>query len=79
MSSETRPVVFMDIQIGETPAGRIKMELFSDIVPKYVPVSVILPDPAFDDALGQRRTSDSFAQENIGDPILSKGGVYGPE
>jgi hypothetical protein len=25
----------MDIQIGETPAGRIKMELFSDIVPKY--------------------------------------------
>jgi peptidyl-prolyl isomerase H (cyclophilin H) len=26
----------MDIQIGETPAGRLKMELFSDIVPKYV-------------------------------------------
>jgi len=24
----------MDINIGETPAGRIKMELFSDIVPK---------------------------------------------
>ncbi|KAG2002410.1 peptidyl-prolyl cis-trans isomerase [Coprinopsis cinerea AmutBmut pab1-1] len=24
----------MDIQIGETPAGRIKFELFSDIVPK---------------------------------------------
>ncbi|KAF9262386.1 hypothetical protein L218DRAFT_960200 [Marasmius fiardii PR-910] len=34
MSSTTRPVVFMDINIGETPAGRIKMELFSDIVPK---------------------------------------------
>ncbi|KAF7299900.1 Peptidyl-prolyl cis-trans isomerase [Mycena chlorophos] len=30
----TRPVVFMDINIGETPAGRLKMELFSDIVPK---------------------------------------------
>jgi len=30
----TRPVVFMDIQIGETPAGRMKIELFSDIVPK---------------------------------------------
>ncbi|EPQ53031.1 hypothetical protein GLOTRDRAFT_100792 [Gloeophyllum trabeum ATCC 11539] len=29
-----RPVVFMDINIGETPAGRLKMELFSDIVPK---------------------------------------------
>jgi cyclophilin family peptidyl-prolyl cis-trans isomerase len=26
----------MDINIGETPAGRIKMELFSDIVPKCV-------------------------------------------
>ncbi|KAF4582679.1 Peptidyl-prolyl cis-trans isomerase H [Pleurotus pulmonarius] len=29
-----RPIVFMDINIGETPAGRMKMELFSDIVPK---------------------------------------------
>jgi cyclophilin family peptidyl-prolyl cis-trans isomerase len=26
----------MDINIGETPAGRLKMELFSDIVPKSV-------------------------------------------
>ena len=34
MASTTRPVVFMDINIGETPAGRMKMELFSDIVPK---------------------------------------------
>ncbi|KAH7931412.1 hypothetical protein BV22DRAFT_1101309 [Leucogyrophana mollusca] len=34
MASTTRPIVFMDINIGETPAGRIKMELFSDIVPK---------------------------------------------
>ncbi|KAF8625458.1 hypothetical protein AX17_006859 [Amanita inopinata Kibby_2008] len=32
--SATRPIVFMDINIGETPAGRMKMELFSDIVPK---------------------------------------------
>ncbi|KAJ4476597.1 cyclophilin-like domain-containing protein [Lentinula aciculospora] len=34
MSSTTRPIVFMDINIGETPAGRLKMELFSDIAPK---------------------------------------------
>ncbi|EIW82177.1 hypothetical protein CONPUDRAFT_81720 [Coniophora puteana RWD-64-598 SS2] len=33
-STTQRPIVFMDINIGETPAGRIKMELFSDIVPK---------------------------------------------
>ncbi|KAL7278277.1 hypothetical protein ACG7TL_008253 [Trametes sanguinea] len=33
-ASTTRPIVFMDINIGETPAGRLKMELFSDIVPK---------------------------------------------
>jgi peptidyl-prolyl isomerase H (cyclophilin H) len=36
MASTQRPIVFMDINIGETPAGRLKMELFSDIVPKYV-------------------------------------------
>ena len=36
MAPTTRPVVFMDINIGETPAGRMKMELYSDIVPKYV-------------------------------------------
>ncbi|KIO26070.1 hypothetical protein M407DRAFT_243867 [Tulasnella calospora MUT 4182] len=34
MSTPSRPIVFMDIQIGETPAGRMKFELFSDIVPK---------------------------------------------
>ena len=30
----------MDINIGETPAGRLKMELFSDIVPKYEPLII---------------------------------------
>jgi len=39
MSSTTRPIVFMDINIGETPAGRIKMELFSDVVPKFAPAT----------------------------------------
>ncbi|GAA5829394.1 hypothetical protein JCM3766R1_001084 [Sporobolomyces carnicolor] len=29
-----RPIVFFDISIGNTPAGRIKMELFDDIVPR---------------------------------------------
>jgi len=33
-AKQQRPVVFFDINIGETPAGRIKMELFSDVVPK---------------------------------------------
>ncbi|KAH9915576.1 cyclophilin-like domain-containing protein [Epithele typhae] len=33
-ANTTRPIVFMDINIGETPAGRLKLELFSDIVPK---------------------------------------------
>lgn len=36
MTSTQRPIVFMDVNIGETPAGRLKMELFSDIVPKCV-------------------------------------------
>jgi peptidyl-prolyl isomerase H (cyclophilin H) len=39
MASTQRPIVFMDLNIGETPAGRLKMELFSDIVPKYVALS----------------------------------------
>ncbi|GAA99063.1 uncharacterized protein L969DRAFT_49313 [Mixia osmundae IAM 14324] len=30
----TRPIVFFDISIGDTPAGRIKFELFSDVVPR---------------------------------------------
>lgn len=29
-----RSIVFFDVSIGDQPAGRIKMELFSDIVPK---------------------------------------------
>ncbi|KAI8068635.1 peptidyl-prolyl cis-trans isomerase H [Gongronella butleri] len=33
-SSIERPVVFFDISIGDVPVGRMKMELFSDIVPK---------------------------------------------
>ena len=32
----TRPIVFFDITIGGRPAGRIVMQLFSDIVPKTV-------------------------------------------
>lgn len=29
-----RPIVFFDLNVGETSVGRLKMELFSDIVPK---------------------------------------------
>ncbi|KAL2916113.1 Peptidyl-prolyl cis-trans isomerase-like 1 [Polyrhizophydium stewartii] len=31
---DENPVVFFDVSIGGQPAGRIKMELFKDIVPK---------------------------------------------
>jgi peptidyl-prolyl isomerase H (cyclophilin H) len=30
----TNPVVFFDVTIGGTDAGRIKMELFADVCPK---------------------------------------------
>lgn len=33
-SQDERPVVFFDISIGDVPIGRMKMELYSDIVPK---------------------------------------------
>lgn len=40
MASETdtkaRPRVFFDISIGGKPAGRVTMELYSDLVPKTV-------------------------------------------
>lgn len=29
-----RPIVFFDISIGDTPVGRIKFELYNDVVPK---------------------------------------------
>lgn len=64
----TRPVVFMDINIGETPAGRLKMELFSDIVPKCDSLIIrkgrliILHIPS-----GLRKISGSYALENTGE------------
>lgn len=33
-ATAARPVVFMDLAIGETAIGRIKFELFADIVPR---------------------------------------------
>ncbi|KAL6077837.1 Peptidyl-prolyl cis-trans isomerase [Balamuthia mandrillaris] len=30
----SRPVVFFDITIGGSPAGRVEMELYNDVVPK---------------------------------------------
>src|SRR5258708_1445766 len=69
MASTQRPIVFMDVNIGETPAGRLKMELFSDIVPKYVVIgpSCIhhqLTLPSF--LSGLRRISVNCAQESTG-------------
>jgi hypothetical protein len=59
----------MDINIGETPAGRLKMELFSDIVPKlagFTPRSLrwLIFKPAHNP--GQQKTSDNYAPENTG-------------
>jgi len=57
----------MDINIGETPAGRLKMELFSDIVPKYDPLIsynhrvITLHVPS-----GRRKTLGSYARESTG-------------
>ena len=57
-SSTTRPIVFMDVNIGETPAGRLKMELFSDIVPKLVGRhDICLANPAL-----TPRTAENFRQ-----------------
>ncbi|RKO97883.1 hypothetical protein CXG81DRAFT_12378 [Caulochytrium protostelioides] len=34
MAAKENPVVFMDIAIGGTPAGRLTFELFADVVPR---------------------------------------------
>ncbi|KAK5172337.1 Peptidyl-prolyl cis-trans isomerase H [Saxophila tyrrhenica] len=34
MASQPNPVVFFDVTLGGEPLGRIKMELFADIVPR---------------------------------------------
>jgi len=66
MSSTTRPIVFMDINIGETPAGRIKMELFSDIVPKCATATRLGPCTILITLTGLLRTSGSYAPVNAG-------------
>ena len=55
----------MDINIGETPAGRIKMELFNDIVPKLAcfyeaRITVAEGDPEL------QKTSANCAQASTG-------------
>lgn len=30
----TNPIVFLDVAIGDIPAGRVKIELWADICPK---------------------------------------------
>lgn len=55
-----RPIVFFDIMIGSTVAGRIKFELFSDIVPKSVPRFTALRRALT--SVGERRTAENFRQ-----------------
>ena len=35
-ATNARSVVFFDVNVGDTPVGRIKFELYSDIVPKFL-------------------------------------------
>ena len=62
MSSQQkpRPIVFFDVNIGETPAGRMKMELFSDIVPKFVNLPYLLTRELISFEL--HRTAENFRQ-----------------
>ena len=62
MASTQRPIVFMDINIGETPAGRLKMELFSDIVPKYVALGSFVHLRLIEILFFFFRTAENFRQ-----------------
>lgn len=60
----------MDINIGETPAGRLKMELFSDIVPKYdSPIPCKHRLITWHLPLGRRKTSGSYARGSTGETL----------
>lgn len=50
------PVVFFDISIGGYPAGRVKMELFADVVPRVSHHSHIIS------LYRQQKTSGNYAQ-----------------
>ena len=52
----------MDINIGETPAGRLKMELFSDIVPKCVGHATFIPALLTVCSGTTNRTAENFRQ-----------------
>lgn len=54
------PIVFFDVTIGSLPAGRIKMELFADIVPKTAEnfrcsIQALIPAFRFDYSSSQAR------------------------
>ena len=79
MSSSTptqRPVVFMDVMIGETPAGRMKMELFSDIVPKCVFRIAYMSIDDQELLSGRPKTSVNCARVNTGVPQLVLKSLY---
>lgn len=63
-----RPVCFFDVSIGQTPAGRIKMELFDDICPKSVgPPLPLFVEWRADSSVctaGRQRTFDNSARES---------------
>jgi len=65
----------MDINIGETAAGRLKMELFSDIVPRSANSTAsmamaMMPDFKPAHFPGQRRTSGNYALGNTGNIFI---------
>lgn len=74
-NSTPRPIVFMDINIGETPAGRIKFELFNDIVPKCVLSNDKTTSQANQARPGLLRTSDNCALGSTGTSIPSTGQI----
>ena len=72
MAALDNPRCFLDIDIGGIPEGRISVELFADVVPRYAcnALSLLLPEACVSQcsvspwycAAGQLRTSGACAQ-----------------
>lgn len=57
-----RPVVFFDVTMADQPAGRIKIELFNDVVPKSVRYLPLTFDQILNGYYSLDRTAENFRQ-----------------
>ena len=68
-AATSRPIVFLDVQIGPTYHGRLEIELYSDMVPRTAENSAVLGTMSEYSYLHQRtgpfRVADSWSHPGV--------------